>query len=75
MEVRNLVVASFGKKGNIRLLHEFDQLVTGEAGVKVSVLEIIKAVFRSIIFGFNKECLVHAFKERFSNFDYMLTFG
>ncbi|GFY97181.1 midasin-like protein [Actinidia rufa] len=35
LEVGNLAVASFGKKGNIRLLHEFDQPFTGEAGVKM----------------------------------------
>ncbi|KAL6993116.1 hypothetical protein U1Q18_011234 [Sarracenia purpurea var. burkii] len=35
LEVGNLAVASFGKKGNIRLLHEFDQQFTGEAGVKM----------------------------------------
>lgn len=36
LEVGNLAVASFGKKGNIRLLHDFDQPFTGEAGIKVS---------------------------------------
>lgn len=36
MEVGNLAVASFGKKGNIRLLHDFDQPFSGEAGIKVS---------------------------------------
>lgn len=36
LEVGNLAVASFGKKGNIRLLKEFDQPFTGEAGLKVS---------------------------------------
>ncbi|XP_017978548.1 PREDICTED: midasin [Theobroma cacao] len=35
LEVGNLAVASFGKKGNIRLLHDFDQPFTGEAGVKM----------------------------------------
>ncbi|KAF7137371.1 hypothetical protein RHSIM_Rhsim07G0217300 [Rhododendron simsii] len=35
LEVGNLAVASFGKKGNIRLLHEFDKPFTGEAGVKM----------------------------------------
>lgn len=38
MEVGNLAVASFGKKGNIRLLHDFDQPFTGESGVKVGTL-------------------------------------
>nr|XP_017246046.1 PREDICTED: midasin isoform X2 [Daucus carota subsp. sativus] len=35
LEVGNLAVASFGKKGNIKLLHEFDQPFNGEAGVKM----------------------------------------
>ncbi|XP_071901315.1 midasin-like isoform X1 [Coffea arabica] len=35
LEVGNLAVASFGKKGNIRLLHDFDQPFTGEAGIKM----------------------------------------
>lgn len=37
LEVGNLAVASFGQKGNIRLLHEFDKPFTGEAGVKVCI--------------------------------------
>lgn len=36
LEVGQFAVASFGKKGNIKLLHDFDQPFTGEAGVKVS---------------------------------------
>ncbi|KAL2462441.1 ATPase [Forsythia ovata] len=35
LEVGNLAVASFGQKGNIRLLHDFDQPFTGEAGIKM----------------------------------------
>ncbi|XP_048233780.1 midasin isoform X2 [Ricinus communis] len=35
LEMGNLAVASFGKKGNIRLLHDFDQPFNGEAGVKI----------------------------------------
>ncbi|OMP00570.1 hypothetical protein COLO4_12564 [Corchorus olitorius] len=35
LEVGNLAVASFGKKGNVRLLHDFDQPFTGESGVKM----------------------------------------
>ncbi|KAJ0755641.1 putative von Willebrand factor, type A, AAA+ ATPase domain, midasin, midasin, AAA lid domain 7 [Helianthus annuus] len=35
LEVGNLAVASFGKKGNIKLLHDFDQPFTGESGVKM----------------------------------------
>ena len=41
LEVGNLAVASFGKEGNIRLLHEFDRPFNGEAGVKVSILDNI----------------------------------
>lgn len=35
LEIGQLSVASFGKKGNIRVLHDFDQSFTGEAGIKV----------------------------------------
>ncbi|XP_022715201.1 midasin isoform X4 [Durio zibethinus] len=35
LEVGSLAVASFGKKGNIKLLHDFDQPFTGESGVKM----------------------------------------
>ncbi|KAL5579519.1 hypothetical protein UlMin_011961 [Ulmus minor] len=35
LEMGDLAVASFGKKGNIRLLHDFDQPFSGEAGVKM----------------------------------------
>ena len=35
LEMGNLAVTSFGKKGNIRLLHDFDQSFTGEAGIKM----------------------------------------
>lgn len=36
LEIGSLAVASFGTKGNINLLHDFDRPFTGEAGVKVS---------------------------------------
>ncbi|KAG7997478.1 hypothetical protein I3843_01G213100 [Carya illinoinensis] len=35
LEMGNLAVASFGKKGNITLLHDFDQPFSGEAGIKM----------------------------------------
>ncbi|KAK4348719.1 hypothetical protein RND71_031474 [Anisodus tanguticus] len=35
LEIGQLSVASFGKKGNIRTLHDFDQSFTGEAGIKM----------------------------------------
>ncbi|GAB2222234.1 hypothetical protein Drorol1_Dr00013440 [Drosera rotundifolia] len=35
LEVGKLAVASFGKKGNVKLLHGFDQPFTGEAGIKM----------------------------------------
>nr|GEU87507.1 midasin isoform X1 [Tanacetum cinerariifolium] len=35
LEVGSLAVASYGKEGNIQLLHDFDQPFTGEAGVKM----------------------------------------
>ena len=36
LEVGQFAVASFGEKGNIKLLHDFDQPLNGEAGGKVS---------------------------------------
>jgi midasin len=38
LEVGQFAVASFGKKGNVRGLHDFDQIFNSEAGVKVSAL-------------------------------------
>ncbi|KAL2892752.1 Midasin [Bienertia sinuspersici] len=35
LEVGKLAVTSFGKEGNIKLLHDFDQPLTGEAGMKM----------------------------------------
>ncbi|CAA3002692.1 Midasin [Olea europaea subsp. europaea] len=35
LEVGKSAVASFGQKGNVRLLHDFDQPFTGEAGIKI----------------------------------------
>ncbi|KAK1575506.1 hypothetical protein Q3G72_006073 [Acer saccharum] len=35
LEMGNLSVVSFGKKGNIRSLHDFDQPFTGMAGIKM----------------------------------------
>ncbi|KAG5612477.1 hypothetical protein H5410_023758 [Solanum commersonii] len=35
LDIGQLSVASFGKKGNIRVLHDFDQSFTGEAGIKM----------------------------------------
>ncbi|KAJ0076457.1 hypothetical protein Patl1_33607 [Pistacia atlantica] len=35
LEMGNLSVVSFGKKGNIRSLHDFDQPFTGVAGIKM----------------------------------------
>lgn len=35
LEVGNLAVASFGKKGNVKLLHKFDEPFTGDVGVKI----------------------------------------
>lgn len=41
LEMGSLAVASFGKKGNIRLLHDFDQSFTAEAGVQVSTFLLL----------------------------------
>ncbi|KAG4379533.1 hypothetical protein GLYMA_16G004800v4 [Glycine max] len=35
LEMGSLAVASFGTKGNIKLLHDFDRPFTGESGVKM----------------------------------------
>ncbi|XP_048139451.1 midasin [Rhodamnia argentea] len=35
LEMGSLAVASFGKKGNVRLLHDFDRPFTREAGMKM----------------------------------------
>ncbi|XP_065866775.1 midasin [Euphorbia lathyris] len=35
LEMGSLAVTSFGKKGNIKLLHDFDHPFNGEAGVKI----------------------------------------
>ncbi|CAI0419971.1 unnamed protein product [Linum tenue] len=35
LELGNFAVSSFGKKGNIRLLHDFERPFTGEAGQKI----------------------------------------
>ncbi|KEH18424.1 midasin [Medicago truncatula] len=35
LEMGSLAVASFGTKGNINLLHDFDSPFTAEAGVKM----------------------------------------
>ncbi|KAK9734478.1 hypothetical protein RND81_04G142700 [Saponaria officinalis] len=35
LEVGKLAVTSFGKQGNVRLLHDFDQPLTGEAGMQM----------------------------------------
>lgn len=43
LEIGQLSVASFGKKGNIRILHDFDQSFTGEAGIKVRLYSHIHA--------------------------------
>lgn len=40
VEVGQFAVASFGEKGNITLLHDFDQPFSGESGVKVSTRSI-----------------------------------
>lgn len=40
LEMGNLSVVSFGKKGNIRSLHDFDEPFTGVAGIKVSLLTL-----------------------------------
>lgn len=39
LEMGNLSVVSFGKKGNIRSLHDFDEPFTGVAGIKVNLLK------------------------------------
>lgn len=50
LEMGNLAVTSFGKKGNIKLLHDFDQPFTGEAGVKVGVFSTLMLQLRLWMF-------------------------
>lgn len=38
VEIGQMAVASFGEKGNVHLLHDFDQTFSSEAGVNVSIL-------------------------------------
>lgn len=38
LEVGQFAVASFGKRGNVKVLHDFDQIFNAEAGVKVGHL-------------------------------------
>lgn len=45
LEMGSLAVASFGTKGNINLLHDFDMPFTGEAGVKVSRISVVLVSF------------------------------
>jgi midasin len=40
LEVGQFAVASFGEKGKIKLLHDFDQTFTTEAGIKASSLHL-----------------------------------
>lgn len=54
LEMGNLSVVSFGKKGNIRSLHDFDQPFTGMAGIKVCFL--ILYVFLCLVFAFSFMC-------------------
>ncbi|GJN20771.1 hypothetical protein PR202_gb08189 [Eleusine coracana subsp. coracana] len=35
LEIGQFAVASFGKKGNVRVLHDFDQIFNAEAGVNI----------------------------------------
>jgi midasin len=41
LEVGQFAVARFGEKGKIKLLHDFDQTFTTEAGIKASLLDLI----------------------------------
>lgn len=51
LEMGSLAIASFGTKGNIKLLHDFDRPFTGEAGVKVSGNKInLTATYQSPMF-------------------------
>lgn len=40
LEVGQFAVARFGEKGKIKLLHDFDQTFTTEAGIKASLLDL-----------------------------------
>lgn len=49
LEMGSLAVASFGTKGNIKLLHDFDRPFSGEAGVKVSRINMKSICFLSTL--------------------------
>lgn len=53
LEMGSLAVASFGTKGNINLLHDFDSPFTAEAGVKVS------RIYTSLVIFFIDISVVH----------------
>jgi midasin len=38
VEIGQMAVASFGQKGNVHLLHDFDQPFSSEAGINVSTI-------------------------------------
>lgn len=50
LEVGSLAVTSFGKMGNIRMLHNFDQPFSSEAGIKVSILNFNSLFCFSLFF-------------------------
>lgn len=41
LELGSLAIASFGTKGNIKLLHDFDKPFNAEAGIKVCGLKVL----------------------------------
>lgn len=47
LEMGSLAVASFGKEGSMRLLHDFDRPFTAEAGTKVQPSEILDCLMCS----------------------------
>lgn len=45
LEVGQFAVVSFGKKGNVKVLHDFDQVFNGEAGTNVGFMKLIACSF------------------------------
>lgn len=58
LEMGSLAVASFGKEGSIKMLHDFDQSFTTESGIKVSCLKTLPIFPCSVLLvAYIKTCL------------------
>ncbi|GKA38264.1 hypothetical protein Tco_0730815 [Tanacetum coccineum] len=60
LEVKNLAVASFGKEGNIQLLHDFDQPFTGKAGVRLHMINVFSNLLMADMHYYKHLCWLRA---------------